>query len=201
MNQADVSRSFPRFLLLLSSLMGCAQADVMPVVSVERENTHFKVHASIVLPVTPCNAYRLLTDYKSLPSYIPGMLQIRYKRISPTRVDIWQQGEVEVLFFRVRLVSSLEMEETPERRIIFNQTGGDLESYNGEWSLLKTREGTKVSYNAAITLKPGYFIPAFLAKSVLENEVGKRFKAIAKESAKRKNTVVPECVPYEIAPK
>ena len=187
-------RVYLMILLLLSSLPAYAQANVKPAVSVEREGPVFKVYASIVLPTTPCNAYRLLTDYSSLPSYIPGMLHVRDKRISPTRVDIWQEGEVEVLFFRVKLVSSLEMEEMPDRRIVFRQTGGDLESYSGEWNLLETRQGTRVSYNAAITLKPEHLIPAFLAKSVLENEVGKRFEALAIESSKRGNKVVPECV-------
>lgn len=194
MNASAASRLCLMISLLLSSLPVSAQADVKPVVNVEREASFFKVYASIVLPVTPCVAYRLLTDYKSLPGYIPGMLQIRSKRISDNRVNVWQEGEVEVLFFRVKLVSSLEMEEIPDRRIIFKQSEGDLESYSGEWNLLKTQEGTKVSYNAAITLKPDYFIPVFLAKKVLENEVGKRFEAIAKESSKRENKIVPECV-------
>lgn len=193
MNKAEASHLCLMIFLLLSSLTASAQASVKPVVSVEREDTHFRVYASIVLPVTPCIAYRLLTDYKSLPSYIPGMLQIRHKRISHNRVNVWQEGEVEVLFFRVKLVSSLEMEEIPERRIIFKQTDGDLESYSGEWNVLKTQEGTKVSYNAAITLKSDQFIPAFLAETVLENEVGKRFEAIAKEASARKNKVLPEC--------
>ena len=194
MNKAEASRLFPIIFLLALSLPDAAQADVKPVVSVVQEDSLFKVYASIVLPLTPCNAYRLLTDYKSLPNYIPGMLQIRDKRISPTRVDVWQQGEVEVLFFRVKLVSSLEMEEIPDQRIIFKQTDGDLESYSGEWNILKTNEGTKVSYNAAVTLKPEQLIPAFVAKSVLEKEVEKRFEALAKESAKRGNQLVPECV-------
>ena len=200
MNASAASRFCLLIFLLLPSLPVSAQENAKPVVSIEREDSFFKVYASIVLPVKPCIAYRLLTDYKSLPGYIPGMLQIRHKRISPTRVDIWQEGEVEVLFFRARLVSSLEMEETPERRITFNQTDGDLESYSGEWNLSKTREGTKISYNAAITLKAGQLIPTFLAKSVLKNEVAKRFEALAKESAKRKNTVVPECVTSKIRP-
>lgn len=195
MNASAASRFCLMVFLLLSSLAASAQAGVKPVVSVEREDSQFKVYASIVLPVTPCNAYRLLTDYKSLPGYIPGMLKIRYKRISDNRVNVWQEGEVEVLFFRVRLVSSLEMEEIPDRRIVFKQSEGDLESYSGEWNLLKTQQGTKVSYNAAITLKPDYFIPAFLAKKVLENEVGKRFEAIATESSARKNKILPECGP------
>lgn len=194
MNALAARRFAEMIFLLLASMPAFVQANEKPVVSVEHVDPLFKVQASIILPLTPCNAYRLLTDYKSLPSYIPGMLQVRDKRISPTRVDIWQEGEVEVLFFRVRLVSSLEMEETPNRRIVFTQTGGDLESYSGEWNLLNTGEGTEVSYNATITLKPEQFIPAFLAKSVLENEVRLRFEALARESSKRKNEVVPECV-------
>ena len=194
MNASAASRSCLTILLLLSSLTAYAQVSLKPVVSVGQEDSLFKVYASIVLPLTPCNAYRLLTDYKSLPNYIPGMLQIRDKRISPTRVDVWQQGEVEVLFFRVKLVSSLEMEEIPDQRIIFKQTDGDLESYSGEWNILKTNEGTKVSYNAAVTLKPEQLIPAFVAKSVLEKEVEKRFEALAKEASKRGNKTVPECV-------
>jgi len=195
MIKAEVSRIFPVILLLLSSLPDSAQASDKPVVSVAREGSHFRVYASVDLPVTPCNAYRLLTDYKSLPGYIPGMLQVRDKRISPTRVDIWQEGEVEVLFFRVKLVSSLEMVEIPDRRITFKQIDGDLESYSGEWNLLKTQSGTQVSYSAALSLKPDQFIPAFLAKKVLENEIGKRFVAIAIEASARKSKALPECAP------
>lgn len=194
MNALPASRFSLMIFLLLSSLPVAAQANEKPFVSVEHVDPLFNVHSSIILPLTPCHAYRLLTDYKSLPSYIPGMLKVRHKRISPTRVDIWQEGEVEVLFFRVRLVSSLEMEETPERRIVFKQTEGDLASYSGEWNISKVREGAEVSYDAVITLKPEQLIPAFLAKSVLENEVRMRFEALAMESSKRKNKSVPECV-------
>lgn len=193
MNALPARRFSLMVFLLLSSLPVAAQANEKPVVSVEHVAPLFNVHSSIILPLPPCNAYHLLTDYKSLPGYIPGMLQVRYKRISPTRVDIWQEGEVEVLFFRVRLVSLLEMEETPDQRIVFRQTGGDLESYSGEWNLSKTPEGTEVSYNATITLKQQQFIPAFLAKAVLEKEVRVRFEALARESLKRKSKAVPEC--------
>lgn len=194
MNASAAGRLSLTILLLVSSLLVSAQANVKPVVSVERVDSLFRVHASVVLPLTPCDAYRLLTDYRSLPDYIPGMLQIRYIRISDNRVKVWQEGEVEVLFFQVKLASSLVMEEIPRQRIAFEQTEGDLESYSGEWRLLKTGEGTRVSYDAAITLKPDFYIPGFLARSVLEKEVGKRFEALAKEASKWGNKVVPECV-------
>lgn len=180
--------------LLLSSLPLAAQETAKPVVSVVNVDAVFRVQATVTLPLARCNAYRLLTDYQSLPGYIPGMLQIRHKRISPTRVDVWQEGEVEVLFFHVTLVSSLEMEETPGQRIVFRQTEGDLESYRGVWSLSEAGKGTMVSYSAAITLKPGQLIPEFLARAVLEKEVEKRFEALAKEASRRGNQDSPECV-------
>jgi len=193
MNTSIAVRLCRVILLLAASLPLCAQENAKPVVNVERAGLFFKVFASVVLPVPSCTAYRLLTDYSSLPGYIPGMLQIRFKRISPTRVDIWQQGEVEMLFFKVKLESSLEMEETPGRRITFRQTEGDLESYSGEWNLLNIRQGTRVSYDASITLKQDDFIPVFLAKKVLEKEVSMRFEAIAKEASARKDRAVTEC--------
>ena len=194
MNTSKAVRLCRVILLLAASLPAGAQENARPVVSVERAGLFFKVFASVVLPVPPCTAYRLLADYSSLPGYIPGMLQIRQKRLTPNRVDIWQQGEVEVLFFKFKLESSLEMEETPGLRITFRQTEGDLESYSGEWNLLDTRQGTKVSYDASITLKQDDFIPVFLAKKVLEKEVSVRFEAIAKEASARKDRAVTECV-------
>ncbi|MDH4234918.1 MAG: SRPBCC family protein [Gallionella sp.] len=195
MNKAEAGRFSLMILLLLPSLAATARASEKPVVSIAREDAHFKINASIDLPLTPCIAYRLLTDYESLPSYIPGMLQIRYKRISANRVNVWHQGEVQVLFFRVKVESSLEMEEIPERGIIFRQTEGDLESYRGEWNLMTAPAGTRVSYNALLSLKSDQYMPEFIVKSVLENEVRKRFDAIAKEASARKNKVLPECGP------
>ena len=195
MNASIAGRLCGGIILLAASLPAGAQENAKPVVSVERAGLLFKVFASVVLPVNSCTAYRLLTDYSSLPDYIPGMLQIRHKRLTPNRVDVWQKGEVEVLFIKVSLESSLEMEETPGQKITFRQTEGDLESYSGEWNLLKTRDGTKVSYDASITLKQDDFIPVFLAKKVLENEVSMRFEAIAKEAPARKGGAVPECGP------
>lgn len=194
MNASLARRLSQMMLMLVANLPASAQADAKPAVSVDHADSRFNVLASIVLPLAPCNAYRLLTDYQELPRYIPGLLQLREKRLSPTRVEVWQEGVVQVLFFRVRLVSSLEMEETPERRVVFNQVSGDLQSYSGEWNLMKARDGTTVSYEATITLKPVQFAPAFLVKSVLEKEVTERFEALAGEALKRANKAMPECV-------
>ena len=170
-------------LLALCSLTARAQDQQKPFVGVQRMDTHFQVSASITMPVTPCDAYRLLTDYASLPYYIPGILEIQTERISNSTIKVRQVGEVEVLFFHIKMMSLLEMEEIPDQRIVFKQIEGDLESYSGEWNLQDTPEGTKLDYNASLVFK--HFMPFFLAKTVLEKEVGKRFEAIYKEALSR----------------
>ena len=178
-------------LLSLCCLTVHAQEQPKATVSVKRQDSHFQVSASIMLPVKQCIAYGLLTDYASLPDYIPGMLEIHAERISNNLVKVRQVGEAEVLFFHVKMAALLEMTEIPNQRIIFKQTEGDLASYSGESNLLETSDGTKLTYDASLSFKG--FVPYFLASAVLEDEVEKRFEAIAKEARSRKNKNLPDC--------
>lgn len=178
-------------LLSLCCPTAYAQEQQKPVVSVEWKDSHLHVSASIVLPVKPCVAYGLLTDYANLPDYIPGILEVHVERVSTSAVKIRQVGEVEVLFFHVKMNSSLEMEEVPDQQIVFKQTEGDLESYSGTWDFLETPEGTKLVYDASIVFKG--FVPYFLARTVLEREAGKSFVAIAKAVLLRKNKSLSGC--------
>ncbi|MBI5429712.1 MAG: SRPBCC family protein [Nitrosomonadales bacterium] len=183
-----------RHLLLL--LLLCCDADAQapdkmpafekpaPVVNIKRQGSSFIVHAAVILPVTRCEAYALLTDYASQPSYIPGMLEIGVERISETVVKVRQLVEAHVLFFSIDVEIVLVMEEMPGRYITFRQTEGDLESYSGIWTLLDAAEGTKLTYDAEL-LFAGY-VPGFLGKMVLEDESAKRFEAVAKEAGARK---------------
>ena len=194
-----MARIEPRRYLLLLLLLCChaeAQQETPvpekmpvlekqgPVVNIERKGSSFIVHASVALPVTRCEAYALLTDYASLPSYIPGMLEIGVERISETVVKVRQLAEAKVLFFSIEVETVLEMEEVFNRYITFRQTKGDLESYSGVWTLLEAPEGTKLTYDAELVFD-GY-VPGFLGKMVLEDESAKRFEAVAKEAGARK---------------
>lgn len=176
------------FMPLMSD--GANESDAS--ISVGRQGSIYSVNASITLPATPCESFRLLTDYDSLPSYIPGMLETRFERITKNTVKVWQTGEVSILFFRVRIRSQLEVEEIPNQQILFRQQEGDMKTYSGEWDFMEAPGGTRVVY--ASTLSPRHYVPAFLARSILEREIGKLFNAILKETIARKNRVSAACV-------
>ncbi len=171
-------------LLGLICLSSHADEITRPSVSILRQDAQFQVSAALFLPVSPCVVYEVLTDYEHLPDFIPGMLKTRVKRTAINQVNVWQLAEVQVLFFHVKMESTLDMEEVPNQRISFKQTAGDLKFYRGEWQLLNTLDGTQLRYDAQLEFKQ--FMPLFLARAVLENELEKRFIAIAQHALNKK---------------
>lgn len=191
-----MSSFFPHVLFLLLLLhcwpaAAAAAGNHAPVVSVERQGDYFKVDVSVILPVPRCQAYALLTDYASLPSFIPGILEVSFTRLANSKVRIRQVGETELLFFDIRMELLLEMEEIPDHRILFKLVEGDMEVYSGVWNLLDAPEGTSLRYSA--TLKFDRYIPTFPGRALLADEALKRFEAVVKEAAARKSRAHPSC--------
>ncbi len=154
-----------------------------PVVSTAISGQGITVESSVFLPIEPCQAYSMLSDYAALPEFIPGLKESRPVRLSPTEASVVQIGEVQVFIFTVRMESKLDMRETPGKRITFRQVSGDFASYGGEWDFLGVQGGTRVSYRARMTFKP--YVPLTLARSVLDEDVLKKFEAIEKEAARK----------------
>lgn len=173
-------------LLLVLSVSG-SNADELaaPVVSVERTTAGVEIHASSMLALRPCEAYAMLTQYDRLPEFIPDMLASSYQRLSAHRVRVRQTGQIQLFLFHLRTESLLEMEETPNRRIVFEQIEGDMaKSYSGEWRFAAAKGGTLLDYRANMSFPA--FVPRDLARSVLRIAVTKQFVAVAREAEKRR---------------
>lgn len=194
---SSVSCTLFVFMLLLPGGNAAAEAeqarserhDVQ--VSVERLDKFFQIDAAVMLPIRPCEAYALLTDYANLPNYIPGIVEIGIERLSDTAVKIRQVGKTNVLFFNIRVEMLLEMQEMPNRLITFKLIEGDLDSYSGEWRLQELPEGTEVIFSAELIFDR--FMPTFLGQSILEDEVLQRIEAVVKEAEARKGRAYSNC--------
>jgi ribosome-associated toxin RatA of RatAB toxin-antitoxin module len=190
---AGEERNMGRFLFLSLWLVGLAAgAAEAPDVSVRLAGSGIEVSGSVVLPIKPCAAYAMLTDYDNLPKFIPGLLSSHQQRTAKHRVNVMQVGEVQVFIFHVRMQSLLEMQEFPDRRIIFRQVKGDFVSYGGEWDFSADDDGSRVDYQAALSFKP--YVPLLLARSILENDVKEKFAAIGREAVTRKEHGLLHCM-------
>lgn len=181
-----------RYLFVCLWMISLASgADEVPVVGVGLIDSDIDVSSSIVLPVKPCEAYAMLTDYDDLPKFIPGLVESHSQRIAKNRVRVMQVGEVQVFIFHVQMKSLLEMEETPDQRILFRQVSGDFVTYNGEWNFSADADGTRVDYRATMSFKP--YVPLLLARSILEHDVKEKFAAIGREATDRKKRGLLHC--------
>lgn len=179
--------------LLLSSLLLASfpvHAGEPPHVSAKISGSGIEVESSVDLPIVPCQAYAMLTDYDDLPKFIPGLVKSHAERISPDEVRVMQVGEVQAFLFRVEMSSTLDMTEFPGKRIVFRQVSGDFASYSGEWDFSSAKEGTEVRYRAKMTFRP--YVPLAIAKWVLDSDVERKFVAIEREAESRKGAVCPE---------
>lgn len=175
------------FLLLLTGIAwyeALAAGLREPEVTLHPDEDSLSVHDTVLLPLPPCRAYAMLTDYEHLPDFIPGLLESHAKRLSAHLVRVRQVGKVMVFIFPMRIESLLDMEETPDRRITFQQVSGDMKFYRGEWRFTGEGAGTRVDYEA--TLGFHSYVPLQLARSVLRYDVKKKFASIAQEAALRK---------------
>ena len=178
-----------RFFLLLFLWLACQAAYARdahePAVDIKLAGSSLKVTSSVLLPLKPCEAYAMLTDYDHLTSFIPGLLESHAQRISANTVRVRQVGEVQVFLFQVKMESLLEMEEIPNQRILFRQLEGDMVAYRGEWRFSEVADGTLVGYDATLKFKP--YVPLWLARSILNADIRKKFAAIAGEATARKH--------------
>jgi len=182
-----------RYLLLLLWLSSfTADAAEAPDVSVKLAKPGIEVRSSIVLPVKPCEAYAMLTDYGGLSKFIPGLLSSHSRRTAEHRVEVTQVGEVQVFIFHVRMQSLLDMQEVPDKRITFRQISGDFVTYRGEWDFAAQQDKTLIDYRANMAFKN--YVPLLLARSILEHDVRKKFTAIGREALARKKQGSLYCV-------
>ncbi len=169
-------------------LMGTTASadDLAPAATtIEYLDSKVVVTTSLILPVKRCEAFQLLTDYDSIPSYVPGVLDTHHETLNGDTVRVWQTGEVTLLFIHVKVKSLLEVHEVPNQSITFKQLEGNLGSYSGTWNLTDDGRGTKVLYYAELTFR--HFMPILLAKIILRDELNLRFSAIAREAGRRKS--------------
>jgi ribosome-associated toxin RatA of RatAB toxin-antitoxin module len=173
-----------RFLPVAFSVISLSSHAAAPDLHSRISAHGIEIDSSVILPVAPCQAYSMLTDYDDLPEFVPGLLSSRASRISPNEALVDQLGQVKVLLFGVKMQSTLDMKETPDRRIRFRQVSGDFASYSGEWDFCEAKGGTLVGYHARMTFRP--YVPLLLAKSILDADIERKFEAIGKEAGKRR---------------
>ncbi|MGQ9525710.1 MAG: SRPBCC family protein [Armatimonadota bacterium] len=141
------------------------------------------IHAYVIAKAPRENVWDVLTDYENLPRIVPGMLESRLLGRQDGDLLVRQTARVaDVLDLSAAV--TLAVREEPPDRIKFRCVGGDLKRMDGSWRLVDNHgNGVLVAYG--VLLQPSVWVPCWIVKRRLHEDVPKQLHALASEAERR----------------
>jgi hypothetical protein len=181
----SLSRLLTALSLFLFATSAWAAAQVKASVGLDG----VRIEASIPVRSDARTLWATLTDYNNLAKFIPDLVLSRV--VSPPNRPklVEQKGDSGLFSFVMPDHVILSMEEFPVDRIRFHSVSGKVISMSGEWRIVGTGNPVRLTYSARVfPLVPP---PPLVTDFFVEDEVRKRFEAVAREAERRAQTATP----------
>jgi ribosome-associated toxin RatA of RatAB toxin-antitoxin module len=175
------------FALLIGSLMWPAVSAALEPLSssVEIVGETVRIEVAGRLEASPEVAWRTLTDYEHLPSFIPGLAESRVLERKAGHVVLRQSGQADYLFLSFPVDVVLEIDEQPPHAIAAHSRSGALRLLGAQYRLEPQSLGGGLLLRWTGTLQPQFWTPLFLSAQVLGSTVQAQFRAMAEEIERR----------------
>ena len=147
------------------------------------EDRKFATHASFVLPLKHCQAWKYLVNYDS-SAQIPGVVSAQTIRLNNNKARVSLVMEEGILFFKVRMLSVIDFVESVDHGTDFVQVSGDAKSFQGSWRIQPNGAGTLFEYRS--TFQPDSALPMVVIKYFFDRRLQNSFAAIAEIGAAQK---------------
>ena len=173
----------------------CALLAVRPLgaaeeLSVEatRRGDRFEVRAKAVLGAPAAVVWAVLTDYETLPRFVPGLSRSAVRLRQGNRVRLEQSGEARFLFFSYPIEVQLEVLESPMEWVVSQAVGGNMRRMEGRYELHSRQpRGTTLLYHGEIV--PDFRLPRFVGSVAVRAMIEQQFTAMVEEIERRSGSV------------
>jgi ribosome-associated toxin RatA of RatAB toxin-antitoxin module len=133
---------------------GDAQVEIQIEKVGERERI---ITAIVKIPESVEKVWRILTDYESLPQFIPNLAKSRLLDHPQGGIRLEQIGSQSLLNFKFCARVVLDLEELFPKLINFHMVEGDFKSFSGSWCLepclVGEQQGTNLRYTIQVWTK------------------------------------------------
>jgi ribosome-associated toxin RatA of RatAB toxin-antitoxin module len=141
-------------------------------VSIQRGKEGFILEGRFTSPATPEQAWRVLTDYEAIPSFIRSMSASRVLKRSDGFIYLFQKSRAGFFLFRHTISLLLKVKETAPKQIGFSDVSGkSFKSYQGSWEIAPLADGVGVVYRVRAEggLADGDWLSGLVAKWTAES--------------------------------
>lgn len=123
------------------------------------------------------SVWQVLTDYESLPEFIPNLEKSqRLDHPEGEKVRLEQVGKQRLLKMNFSARVVLDLAETPPERIDFEMVEGDFKAFSGYWLLESADNATQLVYS--IFVWPPRTMPVSLIERRLSKDLSLNLVAI-----------------------
>ena len=174
-----LSRFLIAILLIVS--MPVMASIPLPEVDVRRVDTAgeqvFVVEASGTVKASPAAVWKVLTDYESMPEFVPDLKKNKVMTRTGNRAVIEQAGVARFLFLHRPIHLVVQAHEEPISSIDITLVTGDMKVYSCRWEMTALPDGgTRVSYTGRMV--PKFYVPGMLGSNIIKRDIERMMKAV-----------------------
>lgn len=153
-------------------------------VRVTRSGDTFRIEIDMTTAVPPASAWRVLTDFDGMASFIPNVERSRVVDRNGNRLRVEQQGRAWFGPFSMSFGSTRDIELMPIQEIRARQISGTAKGMSSTMKLMPAGSGTRLEYRAEL-VPDGSILPAMVGAAAIRHETAEQFSAILREMLRR----------------
>ncbi|CAA7027056.1 unnamed protein product [Microthlaspi erraticum] len=152
----------------------------------ENGGVHRCAVASITVKAPVCEVWKVLTAYESLPEIVPNLAISKILSRENNKVRILQEGCKGLLYMVLHARAVLDLHETREQEIRFEQVEGDFDSLEGKWIFEQLgSHHTLLKYTVESKMRKDTFLSEAIMEEVIYEDLPSNLCAIRDYIEKR----------------
>ncbi|CAN6866110.1 unnamed protein product, partial [Brassica oleracea] len=152
----------------------------------ENGGVHRCAVASITVKAPVCEVWKVLTAYESLPEIVPNLAISKILSRENNKLRILQEGCKGLLYMVLHARAVLDLHETREQEIRFEQVEGDFDSLEGKWIFEQLgNHHTLLKYTVESKMRRDTFLSEAIMEEVIYEDLPSNLCAIRDYIEKR----------------
>jgi carbon monoxide dehydrogenase subunit G len=171
-------------VLLYSTVDAGAAYDQDIAIATEARGDLVIVDVNFTVPVTPGEAWMVLTDYDHMADFLPNVQSSKIVESAGNKVHVAQQGKAYYgpLSFSYYLVQEVAL--NPYMQIRSHAIGGSIKKVDGFTQLIPKGSGTRIVYHSES--EPNLRLPRGIKQAFAAKATREHFENMKKEILRRK---------------
>lgn len=137
----------------------------------------FEVAASGTVKASQAAVWKVLTDYESMPEFVPDLEVARVVSRTGNRTILEQSGVARFMFLSRPIHLVVQVLETPMSSIDITLVTGDMKMYDCRWEVTALPDGgTRINYSGRMV--PKFYVPGMLGSNLIRRDITRMMQAV-----------------------